>query len=119
MGLNETLLAKAVAAKVLKTNKVRADTTVVAANVAYPTDSGLLARGVAKMAKGIKKLQSAGLATRTTTRDRTRMMRSRARDIGANLRQRSGEAKDEVKAINAGDGPFGGQSGERSPKSGR
>ena len=50
-GLNEALLAKAQAAKVLKTNKVRADTTVVPANVAYPTDSGLLAKGVAKMAK--------------------------------------------------------------------
>jgi IS5 family transposase len=46
-GLNEALLAKAAAAKVLKTNKVRADTTVVEANVAYPTDSGLLAKGVA------------------------------------------------------------------------
>ncbi len=46
-GLNEALLAKAVAAKVLKTNRVRADTTVVEANVSYPTDSSLLAKGVA------------------------------------------------------------------------
>jgi IS5 family transposase len=95
------LLAKAAQAKVLKTNKLRADTTVVPANVAYPTDSGLLAKGVAKMAKSIKSLQTQGLATRTKTRDRTKMMRSRARIIGANLRGRSGEAKDEVKAINA------------------
>jgi IS5 family transposase len=100
-GLNEALLAKAQAAKVLKTNKVRADTTVVPANVAYPTDSGLLAKGVAKMAKGIEKLKGAGLASRTTSRDRTQMMRARARSIGANLRRRSGEAKDEVLAINA------------------
>ena len=42
-GLNEALLAKAVQAKVLKTNRVRADTTVIEANVAYPTDSSLLA----------------------------------------------------------------------------
>ena len=49
-GLNEALLAKAVEAKVLKTNRVRADTTVVEANVAYPSDSWLLAKGVAKMA---------------------------------------------------------------------
>ena len=62
-GLNEALLAKAQAAKVLKTNKVRADTTVVPANVAYPTDSGLLAKGVAKMAKSIEKLKGAGLAS--------------------------------------------------------
>src|SRR5271156_132246 len=72
-GLNEALLAKAAGAKVLKTDKVRADTTVVPANVAYPTDSGLLAKGVAKMAKAVKRLQGAGLAVRTPTRDRTRM----------------------------------------------
>jgi IS5 family transposase len=100
-GLNEALLAKAAQAKVLKTNKLRADTTVVPANVAYPTDSGLLAKGVAKMAKSIRTLQAKGVATRTKTRDRTRVMRSRARSIGANLRRRTNEAKDEVLAINA------------------
>lgn len=52
--LNEALLAKAVAARVVKSDKVRADTTVVEANVAYPTDGGLLARGVAKMAGMVK-----------------------------------------------------------------
>ena len=31
----------------VKTDKVRADTTVVPANVAYPTDSGLLVRAIA------------------------------------------------------------------------
>ena len=66
-GLNEALLAKAAGAKVLKTDKVRADTTVVPADVAYPTDSGLLAKGVAKMAKAVKRLQGAGLAVRTPT----------------------------------------------------
>ena len=78
-GLNEALLAKAVAAKVLKTNRVRVDATVVEADVAYPTDSGLLAKGVAKMATTIGKVKAAGLATRTTTVDRTRSVRSRAR----------------------------------------
>jgi transposase, IS5 family len=100
-GLNEALLAKAAQAKVLKTNKLRADTTVVPANVAYPTDSGLLAKGVAKMAKSIKSLRANGLATRTKSRDRTKVMRKRARSIGANLRRRTNEAKDEVKAINS------------------
>ena len=36
-GLNRALLAKAVEAKVVRTSPVRADTTVVPANVAYPT----------------------------------------------------------------------------------
>ena len=44
-GLNEALLAKAVQAKLLRTTRVRADTTVVPANVAYPTDSGLVGQG--------------------------------------------------------------------------
>lgn len=100
-GLNEALLAKARAAKVLKTNRVRADTTVVEANVAYPSDSSLLAKGVAKMAKATKRLQTLGLATRTGVRDRTRSLRRRAKAIGANLRRRTGEAQDQVKAINA------------------
>lgn len=99
-GLNEALLVKAVEARVLKTNRVRADTTVVEANVAYPTDSGLLAKGVTKIAKTVTKLQGLGVATRTKLRDRTRSMRSRARAIGANLRRRTGEAKDQVRAIN-------------------
>ena len=43
-GLNEALLAKAAEAKLLRTDKVRADTTVVRSGVAYPTDSGLLAK---------------------------------------------------------------------------
>ena len=48
-GLNEALLAKAAEAKVLRTNRVRADTTVVPANVAYPTDSGLLAKAIRRI----------------------------------------------------------------------
>ena len=49
-GLNEALLAKAAEAKLLRTNRLRADTTVVPANVAYPTDSGLLAKAVRRIA---------------------------------------------------------------------
>lgn len=100
-GLNEALLARAAAAKVLKTNRVRADTTVVPADVAYPTDSGLLAKGVAKMAKAVERLKAGGLAPRIATQDRTQLVRRHARSIGANLRRRTEEAKDEVMAINA------------------
>src|SRR5215213_7011935 len=77
-GLNEALLARAVEARVLKTNRVRADTTV-SANVAYPSDSSLLAKGVAKMVKKARRLKAMGLATRTRLVDKTRTVRSRAR----------------------------------------
>jgi len=100
-GLNEALLAKAAEEKVVRLDKVRADTTVVEANVAYPTDSGLMARGVAKLAKLTAKVKAAGLATRTASRDRTRSVRRRAHDIGAWLRRRNDDAKAEVRAINA------------------
>jgi len=52
--LNEALLRKAMAAHVVKLDRVRADTTVVPANVAYPTDSGLLSKGVAKLTKTVR-----------------------------------------------------------------
>src|SRR6185503_6964797 len=49
-GLNEVLLAKAAEAKLLRITRVRVDTTVVPANVSYPTDSGLLAKAVRQIA---------------------------------------------------------------------
>ena len=99
-GLNEALLARAVEARVLKTNRVRADTTVVPANVAYPSDSSLLAKGVAKMVKNAKKLKAMGFATRTAMADKTRTVRSRARSINANLRRRTDDKLAEVRRIN-------------------
>jgi IS5 family transposase len=71
-GLNEALLAKAVAAKVLRTRRLRADTTVVPAIVAYPTDSGLLARAVKRIAVTGRRIHAAGGAVRTRLRDRSR-----------------------------------------------
>ncbi|GFG81705.1 transposase [Mycobacterium paragordonae] len=59
-GLNEALLAKAADAKLLRTDKVRADTTVVEAAVAYPTDSGLLAKAVTTIARTITRIHNAG-----------------------------------------------------------
>jgi transposase, IS5 family len=97
--LNEKLLEKAMAAKVVRLDKVRADTTVVPANVAYPTDSGLLTKGVAKLTKTVGAVKAAGLARRTRFRDRTRSVRRRAHQIAAWLRRRSGDAKDEVLAV--------------------
>ena len=97
--LNDALLGQAVEARQVRMHRIRVDTTVVEADVAYPTDSGLLAKAVTRMAKTIKKIQAAGGATRTRTRDRSRSAGKRARSIAANLKRRSGEAKDAVKAI--------------------
>jgi len=97
--LNEALLRKADAAHLVRLDKVRADTTVVPANVAYPTDSGLLTRGVAKLARTVSSLKQMGFATRTCFRDRTRSVRRRAHSVGAWLRRRNDDAKAEVLVI--------------------
>ncbi len=99
--LNEALLVKAAESKVLKVDRVRADTTVVPADVGYPTDSGLLARGVIRLVALVAVLHGYGLAARTKMRDRSRAMRRRAHDIGAWLRRRTDTAKDEAMAITA------------------
>jgi IS5 family transposase len=57
-GLNEALLAKAAEAKPLRANRIRADTRVVPANVAYPTDLGLLAKTVRRIAATGKRIQT-------------------------------------------------------------
>jgi IS5 family transposase len=97
-GLNEALLGKAAGQKLLRTDKVRADTTVVEAAVAYPTDSGLLAKAVGSMTRTIRRIQGAGGATRTRVRDRRRSAGQRARSIAANLRLRGAAARQEGQA---------------------
>lgn len=97
--LNEVLLTKAAEAKVLKTTRVRADTTVVPANVKYPTDSGLLTKGISKISRTVQRIQTAGAATRTRFVDTTVEAGTHAHRIGSKLRRRTGEAKEEVLAI--------------------
>jgi transposase, IS5 family len=87
-GLNEALLAKAAQAKLLRTTRARADTTVIPANVAYPTDSGLLAKAVGKLVRTIRRVQAAGGATGTVVVDRRRAAARRVREIAARLRTR-------------------------------
>lgn len=97
--LNVALLNKASHSHLVKLDKVRADTTVVPANVTYPSDAGLLAKGVAKLAKTVRQMQQAGLARRTRFRNRTRSVRRLSHAIGTWLRRRTDQAKDEVLAI--------------------
>ena len=98
LGLNEALLARADAAKLVKMGKVRADTTVVSANVEYPTDSGLLAHAVTLIGKLVGRIKSAGGATRTVFRDASEAATTKVHAIGAKLKLRTAEAKQEAQA---------------------
>jgi IS5 family transposase len=97
-GLNEALLTKAAAAKLLRTDRVRADTTVVEADVGYPTDSGLLAKAVGTLSRSVVRIQTLGGATRTRVRDRRRSAGRRARSIASKLRLRGAQQRDEAQA---------------------
>jgi IS5 family transposase len=97
-GLNEALLARAAERKLLRTARVRADTTVISANVAYPTDSGLLAKAAGKMARAVRRVQAAGGATRTRARDRRRAAARRVREIAAKLPARTRLSREETTA---------------------
>jgi IS5 family transposase len=97
-GLNEALLARAAGQKLLRTSRLRADTTVVPANVSYPTDSGLLGRAVRQIAAAGRRIQAAGGARRTRVRDRSRAAGRRAHAIAARLRSRLAQGRDEKQA---------------------
>ena len=97
--LNQALLIKAAEEKAVKLDKVRVDTTVVPANVAYPTDSGLLVRAIALIVALVARIHAAGAASRTGVRDRRRAAGRRARSISAHLKLRNDEAKARVLAI--------------------
>jgi IS5 family transposase len=97
-GLNETLLAKAAQEKLLRTNRIRADTTVVPANVAYPTDSGLLTKAIRRIASTCERIQAAGGAVRTRVRDRSRAAGKRAHAIAAKLRSRAALGREQSTA---------------------
>src|SRR5215211_7726772 len=98
-GCNEALLAKTAEVKLLRASRLRADTTVVPADVAYPTDSGLLARAVRRIAGTGRRIQAAGGAVRTRVRDRSRSAGTRAHGIAAKLRLRGAQHRDEAQAI--------------------
>src|SRR5689334_18259140 len=95
-GLNEALWARAAGQKLLRTARVRADTTVIAANVAYPTDAGLLAKAVGKLVRAARRVQAAGGATGTVMTDRRRAAGRRAREMAATMRTRAQLGRDEA-----------------------
>jgi transposase, IS5 family len=96
--LNEALVVKAAAGKLLRTDRLRADTTVVEADVGYPTDSGLLAKGIGTICRTMARIKTFGGATRTRVRDRRRSAGRRARSIAAKLRLRGAQQRDQAQA---------------------
>jgi IS5 family transposase len=70
----------------------------VPANVSYPTDSGLLAKAVRRIAATGRRIQAAGGAVRTKVRDRSRAAAKRAHNLGSKLKLRTAAGKDAAQA---------------------
>ncbi|MCA1678508.1 MAG: transposase [Actinobacteria bacterium] len=90
------MIASAVREKRFRARAVRIDSTVIEADIKYPTDAGLAAHGVKALARESRKLAKAIGQAGVGVRDRSRSMGRRLRAISRTIRRRSGEAKAEV-----------------------
>ena len=99
-GLNEALPARAAAHQLLRTARVRTDTTVIGADVACPADSGLPAKAAGKLARAARRVQAAGGAPATVMTGRRRAAARRFRETAGRLRARGKLArKDSTRVI--------------------
>jgi IS5 family transposase len=96
--LSRLVITKAQRERRFRCRAVRIDSTVVEADVRYPTDSGLAADGVRVLAREGKRL-AARAETAVRVRDRSRAVGRRVRAIGRTLKRRTGQAKQEVLAL--------------------
>jgi transposase, IS5 family len=94
--LNAALLDKLAAGKLLRARKLRVDTTVVEADIDYPTDADLLEHAVRKLGGLVRRVKAHGAASRTRFRDRGRAAGRRMKQLARTLRRRSGVAMAEV-----------------------
>lgn len=94
--LNQALLAKLAEGKLLRARKLRVDTTVVEADIDYPTDADLLEQAVGKLGGLVRRIKARGAASRTRFRDRGRAAGRRMRQLARTLRRRTGVAMGEV-----------------------
>lgn len=99
--LNNALTTKACEAKLIRGRKLQTDTTVVEADIHYPTDAGLLADGVRALSRTIEKVKELGHGLTEGFRRSTRKMKSCLRAIGSLVKSRTGQMKEQVEKVTA------------------
>lgn len=85
--VHDALIRKLVEQKVLRGRKLRVDTTVVEANIRYPTDADLLADGVRVVTRTIRQLRKAGVEAANTFRNVSRSVQRRLTRLAKGLKQ--------------------------------
>jgi IS5 family transposase len=94
--MTRALIAGATREKRFRPRAVRIDSTVIEADVKYPTDAGLASAGVRTLAREGRKLAQLIAAKTQRVRDRSRAIGRKLRAISRTIRRRTGEAKHEV-----------------------
>ena len=97
--LTRSLIETALREKRFRPRAVRIDSTVVEADVRYPTDADLASHGVKILAREGKKLATLVKERKARVRDRSRSLGRKLRALTRTIRRRSGEAKAEVLAL--------------------
>jgi transposase, IS5 family len=98
--LTRALIAKATREKRFRARAVRIDSTVIEADIKYPTDAGVASAGVRALAREGRKLAGRVGEHKRRVRDRSQAMGRTLRAIARTIR-RTGHAKSEVLALTA------------------
>jgi IS5 family transposase len=85
--VHDALVQKLTEQKILRGRKVRVDTTVVEADIHYPTDVDLLADGVRVVTRTVKQLQHLGAGVEGPVRNIGRAVKKRLLALGKGLKQ--------------------------------
>lgn len=99
--IHDALVRTLAEKKVIRSRRLRVDTTVVAANIRYPTDADLLADGVRVVTRTIRQLHKAGVETAATFRDVGRSVRQRLGRLARGLQQPAVPNRDTRAAMTA------------------
>jgi len=97
--LTRTLIESATRERRFRPRAGRIDSTVIGADVQYPTDANLASHGVKALAREGRKLATLVKERQARVRDRSRAMGRKLRAVTRTIRRRSGEAKAEVLAL--------------------
>jgi IS5 family transposase len=94
--LHRLIIQNLVERKIIRGRKIRIDSTVVASDIHYPTDAGLLADGLRRLRQGLLKVPGLGLRVgRTLTRVKRWIFA-----VAQVLRQPGAKARQRVRQIN-------------------
>jgi IS5 family transposase len=98
--LSRELLAKAVRERRFAPRAARIDSTVIEADIRYPSDAMLALQGAKALARQGRRLSKRIGQRKGAVRDRSRAIGRRVRQIGRTIGRRTGEAREQVIELN-------------------